>query len=299
MTASISLILTGCLFSALWASAFIAGKAAMVFCDPLSLLCARFAVAGLAMAVWTAAWRGPGVFARRDLLVDGAILGTLNHALYLGLSFAGLETVSAAMTVLIVSTAPFLTAALSVASGGPRSIAQAAGSIVGFAGVYVVLSSRLPGDGAMAIGLGLIFLGTLAFSLGTVVYRARATHHDAVALNGVQNLVGALLLLPFAPEPLAPYLAMSDPGFLLPFAHLTIAVSIAGFLIWLALVREIGAAHASSFHLLNPVFGLMFSAAVFGTAVTATDLLGTAIVIVGLAIVIRDSIGRSTERRVP
>jgi drug/metabolite transporter (DMT)-like permease len=185
-----------------------------------------------------------------------------------------------------------------VAIGGPRSIAQAVGAAIGFCGVFVVLSARLH-DGVVIPGVALVFLGTLAFSFGTVFYRTHALHHDAVALNGVQNLVGALMLLPFVPAPMAPFHAMSDLPFLLPFLHLVVAVSIASFLIWLALVRKIGAAHAASVHLLNPVFGVMLSAAVFGTTITSLDLIGTAIVIAGLTVVTWDSVARASFRAAP
>ncbi len=296
MSAHLALFLVGCLFSALWASAFVAGKVALLTCDPLSLLCARFAVAGLIMVVWAAARSGPRSLARRDLWLNGLILGLFNNALYLGLSFVGLQTVSPETTVLIVSTAPFLTTGLTALTGGARSLWQMVGGLVGFCGVYVVLSARMRGGGEDPVGLLLIFVGTAAFAVGTVYYRLRGQHHDAVALNGVQNLAGALLLAPFAPDPIAPLRALGEPGFLLAFAHLVVAVSIVDFLIWLGLVRRIGAAHAASFHLLNPVFGVALSAAVFGTAILSTDLIGTTIVIVGLMIVVWDTIARSSSR---
>jgi len=296
MQATISLILTGTLFSALWASAFVAGKLAMAACDPISLLCGRFAIAGLVMVVWAVAWEGREKIMRRELLIHSVVLGALNNALYLGLSFAGLAKLSPEATVLIVSTAPFFTTALSIGMGGPRSLAQLVGAIVGFCGVYIVLSARMRGGGEDMAGLVLVFLGTMSFSLGTVFYRMRATHHNAVALNGLQNLAGALMLLPFAPNPVAPFRAISDPTFVLAFLHLIVAVSIIDFLIWLALVRRIGAAHAARFHLLNPVFGVMLSAAVFGTAILSTDLIGTAIVIAGLVIVAWDTVTRASSR---
>lgn len=293
MNSRVSLLAVGCVFSALWASAFVAGKVALTFTDPLSLLCTRFAVAGIAMVGFRMAGfgRGGGSWAMlrdRSLWINGAILGILNNALYLGLSFIGLKTVSPETTVLIVSTAPFLTTGLSVLIGGPRSARQLLGALVGFCGVYVVISARMGGGGEDPFGLALIFIGTAAFSMGTVFYRQRGSHHDPVALNGAQNLVGALALLPFAPDPLAPLSALGEPAFALSFIHLVVAVSIVDFLIWLALVRRVGAAHAASFHLLNPVFGVALSAALFGTAVLSTDLIGTAIVIAGLAIVVWD-----------
>ncbi|MDJ0930672.1 hypothetical protein [Breoghania sp.] len=43
----IGIILTGTVFSLLWASAFVVGKIALLYTDPMSLLCARFLVAGV------------------------------------------------------------------------------------------------------------------------------------------------------------------------------------------------------------------------------------------------------------
>lgn len=295
MNSRIALFLIGCAFSALWASAFIAGKVALTFCDPLSLLMARFAVAGLLMAAWVLAWRGPSPLLELGLWINGAILGVFNNALYLGLSFVGLMTVSPETTVLIVSTAPFMTTGLSVLAGGPRSLRQALGAAMGFCGVYIVISHRMQGGGEDLFGLALVFLGTAAFSAGTVFYRMRGQRYDPVALNGVQNLVGAAVLLPFAQQPLAPFVALGEPAFFVVFAHLVAVVSIMTFLIWLALVRRIGAAHAASFHLLNPVFGVVLSAAVFGTEILASDIVGMGVVIVGLAVVVWDSVARASS----
>lgn len=278
----------GIVFSALWASAFIAGKIALAFTDPLSLLCVRFAVAGLIMALLFAMRHGLRPLFRRDVLLAGLVMGAFSNALYLGLSFVGLKTLAAEAVILIVSTAPFITTGFSVLFGGRRSWVQLIGAVVGFAGVYLVLSGRLNGQadlwGALAV-----FVGTVAFSASTVFYRLRAAHHDPMAINAVQNLAGAVLLVPFAPDLASPVLALQHLPFALGFLHLVIAVSIVDFLLWLGLVRRIGAAHASSFHLLNPVFGVALSALFLGSEITRLDLIGGAIVVLGLGLVVRDA----------
>lgn len=45
---------------------------------------------------------------------------------------------------------------------------------------------------------------------------------------------------------------------------------------WFWLVRRIGSDSASVFTLMNPVFGILLSAAFFHTAVTRNDMIGTA-----------------------
>ncbi|WP_370680108.1 DMT family transporter [Comamonas sp. GB3 AK4-5] len=273
----------GSLFSVLWASAFVAGKVALVHIDPMSLLCARFAVAGCLMLAWALRTRPAAAWRSQALLANAVVLGVFNNALYLGLSFLGLRTVSPEATVLIVSTAPFFAIALSVISGSRCTWPQLAGVVTGFGGVYLVLSARMQG-GAEPYGMLLVLLGTLSFAASTVWYRRRAAQHDPLLLNGLQNLVGALAMLPFAPHLPQAFSALQHPDYLLAFAHLVLLVSIADFLLWLALLRRIGVAQASSFHLLNPVFGIVLSALVFGTALRGSDVWGTLVVVAGLAL---------------
>src|SRR3954468_19364954 len=99
------------LFCLLWSFAFVAGKIGVTDCPPLILLTARFSLAGVLIlgisAIrnegWQLTWRDVAVF---------AVLGVANNALYLGLGYTGLKTVSAGLGGLIVSANPVFTAAL-------------------------------------------------------------------------------------------------------------------------------------------------------------------------------------------
>src|SRR5580692_3821529 len=102
------LIATFCL---LWSSAFSVTKLALADCPPLLLLTARFLVAGvviLAAAVTGTTWR---TVTRRDLVVLAA-LGVANNALYLGLIYVGMRSISSGLSAIIVSANPVLTALL-------------------------------------------------------------------------------------------------------------------------------------------------------------------------------------------
>jgi drug/metabolite transporter (DMT)-like permease len=278
--------LAGLLFSLIWSSAFVAGKLALAVIDPFTLLTLRFAAAGALLLAVSVMATGGAVFSRK-LVVDGLWLGALNNAAYLGLSFKGLETVSPEATVLIVSTSPLMTTLIAAFSGGRRSPRQIAGALIGFAGVVLVVGARLEG-GEDPTGAALVALGTLAFSVGTVAYGRTGHGHDPVALNAVQTLSGAALLTPFASLSMASATALGQPAVLIAFAHLVLSVSIAGFLLWLWLVRRIGAAHAATFHLINPLFGIALTAALFGSPILTSDLLGAAVVIAALAMVLTD-----------
>ena len=103
------------LFCLLWSFAFVAGKIGVTDCPPLILLTARFSLAGILILGITAlrgeawsslTWRDAAIF---------AILGVANNALYLGLGYTGLQTVSAGLGGLIVSANPVFTAVLAAA----------------------------------------------------------------------------------------------------------------------------------------------------------------------------------------
>src|SRR3954468_21446012 len=100
------------LFCLLWSFAFVAGKIGVTDCPPLILLTARFSLAGMLIIgisalrgeAWSSlTWRDAAIF---------AILGVANNALYLGLGYTGLQTVSAGLGGLIVSANPVFTAVL-------------------------------------------------------------------------------------------------------------------------------------------------------------------------------------------
>ncbi|MDJ0930673.1 MAG: DMT family transporter [Breoghania sp.] len=215
--------------------------------------------------------------------------------LYLGLSFLGLRTISPEATILIVSLAPFVTSGISIMLGGASSIRHFAGMAVGFLSVYVVLSLRLHG-GEDIWGMVLVALAMVSFSVGMLWYQRTSMHHDAIALNGGQNLSAGIMLVPFADQLGGLETSLGYPVFAGTFLHLVIGVSVIDFLIWLALLRRIEAGIAASFHLLNPVFGIVLSWLLIGSVIEGTDLLGALLVLIGLGLVMSVTASKKTTK---
>src|SRR6202162_4776532 len=93
------------LFCLLWSFAFVAGKIGVTYCPPLILLAARFSLAGVLILGISALRRDSWSLSWRDTLVF-ALLGVANNALYLGLGYNRLQTVSARLGGLLVSAHP-------------------------------------------------------------------------------------------------------------------------------------------------------------------------------------------------
>src|SRR5215218_10897723 len=132
------------LFCLLWSFAFVAGKIGVTDCPPLILLTARFSLAGILILGVTAlrgeawsslTWRDAAIF---------AILGVANNALYLGLGYTGLQSVSAGLGGLIVSANPVFTAGLAaLLLGEGMTWRKASGLLLGIIGVTLIVWHRL------------------------------------------------------------------------------------------------------------------------------------------------------------
>ena len=96
-------------FVLLWASAFSVGKIAIADCPPLLFLAGRFLAAGVLMIGLAAATGVRWTLSKRDVLVFAA-LGIASQAMFLGIGFIALKTVSSSLAAIIISSNPIVAA---------------------------------------------------------------------------------------------------------------------------------------------------------------------------------------------
>src|SRR3954466_6497425 len=131
------------LFCLLWSFAFVAGKIGVTDCPPLILLTARFSLAGLLILGISAVRSEALSLSWRDAAVFAAI-GVANNALYLGLGYTGLQTVSAGLGGLIVSANPVFTAAFAALFlGEALTLRKVTGLVLGILGVGFIVWHRM------------------------------------------------------------------------------------------------------------------------------------------------------------
>src|SRR5271166_1013067 len=131
------------LFCLLWSFAFVAGKIGVTDCPPLILLTARFSLAGI-LILGISAMRGEGFKLTWCDAAVFAILGVANNALYLGLGYTGLQSVSAGLGGLIVSANPVFTAALAALFlGEVLTWRKVTGLLLGILGVGFIVWHRM------------------------------------------------------------------------------------------------------------------------------------------------------------
>jgi len=275
------------LFCLLWSFAFVAGKIGVTDCPPLILLAARFSLAGIVILGASAFRRDGWQLSWREVLIF-AILGVANNALYLGLGYTGLKSVSAGLGGLIVSANPVFTAPMAaLLLGETLTWRKVLGLVLGIAGVGLIVEHR------MAVGTdslhGILFtLASLASIVaGTILFKLFAPKGSLWIGNGIQNLAAGIVLTPIA-------LTLADVSEIVPSLRLVLAFgflvfggSILAYFIWFHLLKVCGATAASAYHFLMPPLGMLFAWLVLGEHVAIRDMLGIVPVALGIYLVTR------------
>jgi drug/metabolite transporter (DMT)-like permease len=275
------------LFCLLWSFAFVAGKIGVTDCPPLILLAVRFSLAGILILgisalrseKWDLSWRDAAAF---------AVLGVANNALYLGLGYTGLKTVSAGLGGLIVSANPVFTAMLAALFlGEAMTVRKVTGLLLGITGVAFIVWHRMSVGTDNWHGILFTLASLAAIVAGTILFKVLAPKGSLWIGNGIQNIAGGLAVMPFA-------FTLSSVSDIVPsarllgaFTFLVLGGSILAYLLWFQLLKVCGATAASAYHFLMPPLGMLFAFLVLGEHVEFRDLLGIVPVALGIYLVTR------------
>ena len=272
--------LMGILFALMWSSAFATTRIIVADAPPLTALAVRFAISGaLAVVIALAlgqSWRLTSAQARSVV-----VFGLCQNALYLGLNWVAMQKVDASLAAIIAASMPLLVAVLGWALRGEVvSRLGLAGLVAGMAGVVLIMASRISA-GADPVSVALCVLGALALAVATLTLRGASTGGNLLMVVGLQMLVGSVALAVVA-VPLEPHYLRLHPGFIAAFIYQVLVPGVAATLLWFTLVQRVGAVRASTWHFLNPFFGVAIAALVLGESIHALDVLGVAIIMAGI-----------------
>jgi drug/metabolite transporter (DMT)-like permease len=275
------------LFCLLWSFAFVAGKIGVTDCPPLILLAARFSLAGILILGtsafsregWQLSWREAAIF---------AILGVANNALYLGLGYTGLKSVSAGLGGLIVSANPVFTAALAALFlGEALTWRKVVGLLLGIAGVAFIVWHRMSVGTDSLHGILFTLASLASIVAGTILFKLFAPKGSLWIGNGIQNLAAGIVLTPIAFTFAETSEIVPSVRLLLAFSFLVLGGSILAYFLWFHLLKMCGATAASAYHFLMPPLGMLFAWLVLDEHLSLRDLLGIVPVALGIYLVTR------------
>ena len=270
----------GLAFSVMWSSAFATARIIVADAPPLWALTFRFAASGL-IAVIVARSLGQSWRLTAPVARSVVIFGLCQNALYLGLNFVAMQSIEASLASIIASSMPLIVALLGWLLGRERvgPMGQA-GLALGFAGVALIMGTRVSG-GADPAGIAMCLVGATALAVATLTVRSVSAGGNLLMVVGLHMWVGSVALLAVAvlTEPLAVHL--STP-LILAFLYQMFIPGLTATVLWFALVKRVGAVRASTFHFLNPFFGVAIAALLLGEHISGTDIIGVLIAMAGI-----------------
>ncbi len=273
-------LIMGLAFVLMWSSAFATARIIVADAPPLLALSARFLISG-GIAIAIAATLGQSWRLTRPQARSVVIFGLCQNALYLGLNFVAMQWIEASLAVIIAASLPLIVALLDWLVRGQRVAPLGIlGLILGMAGVGLIMGTRVQG-GADPWGVVLCIGGATALAVATMSVRGASGGGNLLMIVGLQMLVGSLAL-GLAGAVLERPVVNWTPQLIAAFAYQILIPGLAATLLWFRLVGRIGATRASTFHFLNPFFGVSIAAILLGETIGPLDLLGVVVVMVGI-----------------
>ncbi|KAA9006668.1 DMT family transporter [Histidinibacterium aquaticum] len=272
-------VAAGVAFGIMWASAFTSARVIVTYAPPLTSLCLRFLISGLAGVLIAKALGQSWRLTRRQWSAV-VIFGVCQNAIYLGANFMAMRTVEASLAAIIASAMPLLVAGVSWAQGARLPLQGVLGLVAGIAGVALIMGSRVSG-GADLAGVALCILGVLSLTVATLSVKGASSGGDFLMIVGLQMLVGAAALA--GPAVVSEALVIDWSWQLVAaFVYTTIVPGVLATVTWVWLVNRIGAVRAAVYHFLTPFFGVSIAAILLGERIGPADLVGVAVIAGGI-----------------
>ena len=285
-TSTTYLKLTGAMF--MWGGTWIAGRiVAQEVPAPLMAAAFRFLIAGLALAGFALATEGniprPTDGREWGIVTGLAVTGIFLYALCF---FYGLRYIPAGRGALVVALNPVTVALLAWFAGQERMTpVKLCGVAIALAGCLIVIGNGDPMallHGAIGIGEWLIVGCVLCWTAYTFIGRSATKTLSPLAATLYASLVGALLLGTVAL--VQGDINLGDWSWRVWASVLFLAIcgTALGFTWFADGVRIIGAARASAFINLVPVFAVLQAAVLLDERLGMAVLAGGALVIAGV-----------------
>lgn len=238
---------------------------------------ARFVIAAWVLLAIVGALRIP--IPRGRALAGAAVFGVLNMGLSQALGYWGLVEAPAALGAAFTALVPLLTFAIAVALRMERFRWQGAfGGGLGAAGVAIVFADRIEGTVSAASVLALFGMA-VAIAAGTVLAKRLPRAHP-VGMTAVAVPSGAVLLLALSWAGGEPLRMPTQAVTWIALVWLS-ASTVAVFAAILYIVRRWTASATSYTTVLFPVVTVPLGTVLAGEVVSATFILGAALVMAG------------------
>lgn len=266
--------------SVVWGIPYLFIKIAVRELDPIVVVFARVGIAA-AVLLPIAIQRGIVQQLRKRWLAIAALSCVQITAPFLLISY-GEQHIASSLTSLLIASEPLLVVlfALPFDPGERVNSLRLIGLLIGMGGVVILLGLDVGGDKQRLLGAVLVLLATTCYAASALlIKRPTITALPNLGVVTVECITATILLAPLAVTRL--------PG-KIPTLEVIVSLLVLGlictalaYLIFFALIAEVGASRGTVFTYVNPVVSVFLGVALLGEPLTLAILLGFLLIIVG------------------
>ncbi|HET9498179.1 MAG TPA: EamA family transporter [Candidatus Limnocylindria bacterium] len=226
------------------------------------------------------------VVTRRSLPRGRSLWGTALYGLFgftaaYGLGYTAIQDVPAGTLMVLVSLTPLFTFGLAIAHGQEEFHIQGlVGAVVAVIGIGIVFVDQLSADVPLLSLLLVILMAAAIAEAGVIVKWIPKS--DPFATNGAAMLIGGLLLAVLSIVTSEPRAMPARTDTWIAMLYLVLLGSVAMFGLYVFALRRWTASAVSYVTLLMPVVTIVLAAALTGEQITASFVLGSAVIIGGV-----------------
>ena len=269
----------------IWGSSFAVAKASLAEVPPVLFALLRYAVASLLLVALSQMRGGLAKLPRPAPWGVIALMGLTGVTLYyIGYNFS-LYYTTASQGALVQSFIPVVTALLAAAFlKESLSAKRLLGIGISTAGVLLIMALAQSSADALNPVLGhALMLGAVVVWAVYTILAKRLAHIDQLVVTALSAVFGTLFLIPFALFELRgrSFPAISSGGWL-SVLYLGAVSSAGGYLLYNRSLKHLEASQTANFLNLMPVIGVATAVLFLGEDLTLWQILGGALVLVGV-----------------
>ncbi len=214
-------------------------------------------------------WRALVVFAVVEMAIPWPLIGF------------GEQRISSSATAILIASLPLVVAFLALRFDHAErpTPTRLVGMLVGLAGVVVLLGIDIGGRSAELLGAAAILVATVGYAIGPMIVKLRLSHLEPLGPVTAAMVIGSFMLAPFAVTDFPTETPSVEA--LASLAVLGVVCSALAFLLFFALITEVGPSRATVITYVNPTVALALGVAVLGEQVTAGAIAGLLLILAG------------------
>jgi drug/metabolite transporter (DMT)-like permease len=275
----------------IWGIPYLLIRIAVRDLSPATLVLARTGIAALLLLPIAAArqelrpvvrdWSAVLAFAGVEIALPWVLLG------------AAEQQISSSLTALLIAAVPLIGAVIARTTGERERLGLQSllGLLVGLAGVAAIVGLNLEGAGALPIvEVGLV---AVCYAVGPVILQRWLAELPALGVIAASLAVTAVVYLPIAAFSFPQQ--MPSAKVIWSVVGLAVVCTAIAFLLFFALIAEIGSVRATVITYINPAVAAVLGVAILGEHFTTGMAVGFVLVLLGSVLATRPGRTRPSE----